>query len=155
MSSTSLGPSDAIDLPVRRIVYDGFITEGISLPRSEVAARLSLPETDVAAAFRRLAQAHVLVLQPESGEVLMANPFSSVPTAFRVTSGLMHWWGNCIWDALGILAMIAQDGAVVTSCPDCGEGVTLSISAGRLPHADGIVHFAVPAAHWWDDIVFT
>jgi hypothetical protein len=148
-------PLPHIDVQVRRAIYDRFIAAASSISRAEVAAQLSLPEAEVVAAYNRLAEAHVLVLQPQSGQVLMANPFSAVPTAYRVISGGMQWWGNCIWDALGILAMIAQDGAVETSCPDCGEGVTLSISAGRLSDADGIVHFAVPAAHWWDDIVFT
>jgi hypothetical protein len=30
----------------------------------------------------------------------------------------------------------------------------LEVERGEL-HADGVAHFAVPAAHWWDDIGFT
>jgi hypothetical protein len=36
----------------------------------------------------------------------MANPFSAVPTPFLVRSGDRSWYGNCIWDALGIPAML-------------------------------------------------
>ena len=153
--SNSTEKTSEIDAEVRRLVYDHFMTHGASVSRAEVAAQLSLPEALVEASYNRLAEAHVLVLQTESGQVLMANPFSAVPTAFRVVSGTRRWWGNCIWDALGILAMAAQGGTVQTSCPDCGEALTLSVADADLSHVEGIVHFAVPAAHWWDDIVFT
>jgi hypothetical protein len=153
--NSSLETASEIDVEVRRIVYDSFITHGISSSRDEVAARLDLPESEVAASFERLAAAHMLVLQPASGQVLMANPFSAVPTGFHVKSGSGAWWANCIWDALGILAMIAQDGTVETSCPDCGEALTLRVADGELAPSNSIVHFAVPAAHWWDNIVFT
>jgi hypothetical protein len=97
----------------------------------------------------------MLVLQPDSGEVLMASPFSAVPTAYRVEAGEQGWWANCIWDALGVCAMIRSDATVLTSCPDCGEAMSLTVEAGELLPAPGIVHFAVPAARWWKDIVFT
>src|SRR5437667_11759339 len=41
------------------------------------------------------------VLQ-ENGELWRAAPFSAVPTAFPVKVGDRSYYGNCIWDALGI-----------------------------------------------------
>ncbi len=111
--------------------------------------------SDVGQALQRLAGAHALVLQPASGEVLMANPFSAVPTAFVVSSAGRSWWGNCIWDGLGILAMLGADGSVATACPDCGEALTLSVRNGRVEGDPCLAHFAVPARSWWDDVVFT
>lgn len=148
--------SDAeIDVEVRRLVYDRFIIQASAVPRDEIARELELTEQQVATSLRRLAEAHMLVLQPVSGQVLMANPFSAVPTAFRVVSGEKRWWGNCIWDALGILAMTGRDGAVQTSCPDCGEALRCAVAGGELVEAEGVVHFAVPANRWWEDIVYT
>ncbi|GAC1618994.1 MAG: hypothetical protein PVS2B2_04300 [Candidatus Acidiferrum sp.] len=94
----------------------------------------------------------MLVLQP-SGEVLMANPFSAVPTPFVTEVGARRWFGNCIWDSLGILATLQADGRVLTSCGCCGDSMVLNLRGGMLT-GDGIVHFAIPARHWWDDIVF-
>jgi hypothetical protein len=31
----------------------------------------------------------------------------------------------------------------------------LEIAAGKLKRSEGIIHFAVPAHHWWDNIGFT
>ena len=153
----SLSPQTQADIDAlaRKIVYDHFILNASSPSRATVASGLSISDAEAAASFNRLAQAHLLVLQPQSGEILMANPFSAVPTPFRVTSEGRQWWGNCIWDALGILAMISEDGPVASPCPDCGEALTLAVSQGILAERSAIVHFAIPAAHWWDDIVFT
>lgn len=154
MSMSTETPSQ-IDSEVRRVIYDRFIHQAGPISRAQVAAELSLPEPEVTASYKRLADAHNLVLQPMSGEVLMANPFSAIPTAFRVVSGTRAWWANCIWDGLGVLAMTARDGSVETSCPDCGEALSLTVATDSLTRAEGVVHFAVAASHWWDDIVFT
>jgi len=144
-----------LGLAVRQSVYDGFIVEGRSRPAAEIAGRLEIGEGQVRHELENLAQAHALVLQAESGEVLMANPFSAVPTAFAVTTQGRSWWGNCIWDALGILAMTATDGEVTTACPDCGEALALAIRSGTLSGGPAIAHFTVPARLWWEDVVFT
>ena len=47
------------------------------------------------------------------------------------------------------------DGRVETSCPDCGEPLALEIRAAKLDDDSPLFHCLVPAAHWWDDIVFT
>ena len=33
--------------------------------------------------------------------------------------------------------------------------MSLNVLAGDLLETDGVVHFAVPAARWWDDVGFT
>jgi hypothetical protein len=119
------------------------------------AAELARPVDAVAAALRRLAQGHVLVLQPGSDEILMANPFSAVPTAFQVEADGRMYWGNCVWDALGILAMLNADGRVRTVCGDCGAALTVTVRDGAVGDAPSVAHFSVPTRHWWDNIVFT
>jgi hypothetical protein len=85
----------------------------------------------------------------------MAEPFSAVPTPFVVQAGARRWWGNCVWDALGILAMLRADGQVLTSCGCCGRAMTLEVQDGALRDAPGVVHYAIPARDWWRDVVFT
>ena len=83
----------------------------------------------------------------------MANPFSAVPTPYRVDAG-RRWFANCAWDAFGICAALHVDGRVETTCADCGETIT-SRSAGGPDDESLVFHCLVPAARWWDDIVFT
>ncbi len=144
----------AFDHEVRRLVYDRAMREGSPPTIAEAASALSTTPDNVSASFRRLADAHVLVLQRGTGEILMSNPFSAVPTPFLVRAGDGSWYGNCIWDAMGIPAMLEQDATIEASCGCCGTAMQLSIIDGSLGEASGIAHFAIPAAHWWDDIVF-
>ena len=107
------------------------------------------------AGWRELHEAHALVLNPGTDELRMANPFSAVPTAYRVHARGRWWYANCAWDAFGIPAALAADGRIESSCPDCGEPYAVEVTSGELDRADLLFHCLVPAAHWWDDIGFT
>lgn len=136
----------------------GMAVETGRVPQAdEIAAALELQAGEVEASLRRLAGGRVIVLSPapHATIVWMANPFSAVPTMFRVTSGDRSYWGNCIWDALGIISMMNGDGAISCPCGDCGEPMTLHVRDGALTNDGGIVHFGVPARRWWDNIGFT
>jgi hypothetical protein len=142
------------DTAVRSQVYRFFAREARSPARAEIAVALEGDEAQVGAAYQRLAEGRALVLQHD-GEILVAEPFSAVPTSFVVEMGGRSWWGNCIWDALGIPAMLKEDARIVTTCDDCGDEIALTIEGGELVEKSGRIHFVVPAEHWWNDIVYT
>ena len=119
----------------------------------ETAEALSSTLYDVQAVYQRLADGRALVLQG-NGEILMAEPFSAVPTPFQVEVGNRSWWGNCIWDALGIPAMLNVDARIVTACGCCNDSMVLEVKDGLLTGTTGIVHYAIPPKDWWKDIVF-
>jgi Alkylmercury lyase len=95
------------------------------------------------------------VLNPATTEIRMANPFSAVPTAYRVQAAGRWWYANCAWDALGICAALQVDGRIEASCPDCGDAIALEVRDQRPDDERLWFHCLVPAAHWWDDIIFT
>lgn len=146
-----------LDREVRRYVY-GEIIERATVPgAAHVARGMGLAVDEVIASFRRMQDAHILVLQEGSAEILMAPPFSAVPTPFVVDTGVRSWWGNCIWDALGVVAMVHGDAVITTGCGDCNDAIVVRIEGGeaRLDAGDAIIHFAIPARRWWDNIKFT
>ena len=147
-------PIEDRDVHVRAAVYDTAMSTGSPPAAVDLAAQLGIPLAEVRDSLERLAAGRALVLQPNSREVLMANPFSAVPTPFAVRAGGRLYFGNCIWDALGIPAMLHADGEVIASCGCCGEAMTLAVADQRLEPASGVVHFAIPAKRWWDDIVY-
>lgn len=119
---------------------------------AEIASSLGIAEEDTRASAGRLADAHILVLQ-ENGEILMAAPFSAVPTPFLVRTRAFQCFANCVWDAMGIPVMVRTTATIETACGCCGNQMVLQIDGGLK--GEGVVHFAVPARQWWDDIVFT
>ena len=142
-------------LAVRNLTYRMFVDGGRAPTVDEVAREGDLTSTEVEASWRELHRAHALVLEPATTEIRMVNPFSAVPTAHRVHAAGRWWYGNCAWDAVGICAALHADGQLETSCPDCGERIALAVRDQRVDDERVLFHCLVPAAHWWDDIVFT
>lgn len=147
--------TQTVDRAVRLEVYRYFVDQGRPPVPAEIAQALNMDQTSVEGSLRRLADGHVLVLAPGTPYIWMANPLSAIPTPFSVEAEGRTWFGNCIWDALGVVAMLGGTGSVRTWCPDCREGLAVSVDDNHLSSGEGIVHFAVPAAHWWNDIGFT
>jgi hypothetical protein len=143
---------DERDIQVRNHVYRRFVELGRAPVLGELQEELG---DDVEPALRRLDDAHALVLEPDRAEIRMANPFSAVPTRYRVEAGGRSWYGNCAWDAFGIPAALHVDGHVSSVCSDCGEPIEIDVRARRPVPDEHVFHVTVPAAHWWDDIVFT
>jgi len=139
------------DDQVRARVYDVTMHSGRPPLVADLAAHFGADAAEVADSLQRLAAGRVLVVRDE---VVMAAPFSAVATPFVVDSGSVSYFANCIWDALGIPAMLHRDAEIRTSCGDCGTGMTVRVEDG-VAHGDGLIHFALPARQWWNDIVFT
>jgi Alkylmercury lyase len=146
---------DPEDLAVRNETYRQFVATGRAPSAAEVGATLGRSGTDVLAGWRRLHGAHALVLDAARTSIRMANPFSAVPTGYRVQAGGRWWYANCAWDAFGICAALHEDGRIETSCADCGEPLAVVVRDERPDDVDLLFHCLVPARQWWDDIVFT
>ncbi len=144
-----------LDAHVRRIVYEHTNLYGHPPTIAALSVAATSSDTEIRAALRRLAEGRVLVLQPETGEILMAPPFSTVPTPFVVETTRHTSFANCAWDALGVPIMLRQPARVITGCGCCGEAITLDVSPDHPQDSTSIIHFAVPAARWWHDIVYT
>ena len=122
---------------------------------AQVAEALGRPEGEIREALNHLAAAKVLILAPNDGDIWAANPFCAVPSGFRVLAGEKTYWGICIWDSLGIAAALGKDAVIRAPCGDCGEPMELRVEGDRLLQGEGVIHFAVPARRWWDNIGFT
>jgi len=154
----SLDPSPAaFDAAARTQIYEYIFGKGRIPSLPELAGALSQPEADTGASLKRLAEAHMLVLAPDSDEIVLANPFSAVASPFAVTVDGRQFYAACIWDALGIPAMLGHDGVINTSCGCCGLPMQVTISGGTAAASapEALAHFALPAARWWNDIITT
>ena len=145
---------DDDDVALLNLTYARFVDLGRAPTAAEVAGAAGLREAQVQACWERLHDAHALVLDP-AGAIRMANPFSGVPTAYRVHAAGRWWFGNCAWDAFGICAALHQGGRIETACGDCRQPARIAVRDQRPDDDSLLFHCLVPAARWWDDIVFT
>jgi hypothetical protein len=145
-----------VETDVRVAIYRSFVETGRPPMPAELAAQLGASLDDVEDALRSLAEQDVIALIPGTSFVWLAHPFSAAAAPFRVTSGARRWDAICVWDALGILALVEADGRVETSCPDCGESLAVEV-AGEAVHGPrgALAHFGVPASRWYEDVGYT
>ena len=145
---------DPKDLEARNATYRRFVELGRAPTADEVGAAIGADTDWVRASWRRLHDAHALVLDA-NGDIRMANPFSAVPTEYRVDAAGRSWFANCAWDAFGIGVVLGGDIVIHTACPDCAEPIDLAVHERRPEDASLVFHVLVPAAEWWADIGYT
>jgi alkylmercury lyase-like protein len=145
---------EGFDSHLRLFVYREMIRTGRCPTVAQMAKSLKMPVKMVRAGLSRLSESHAFMLQ-EDGELWRVAPFSTIPTPFPVTVGSRSWFGNCIWDALGIPAMLGKDAKIEAACGCCNLAMRVEVRDGKLRGRPGIIHIAVPAREWYKDVAFT
>jgi hypothetical protein len=143
------------DIQVKLAVYQHFAERGRAPSPVEVGARVGADVASVLDAYARLRALRVLVLEADGSSIRMAPPFSGVPTQHTVQVGPIQYYANCAWDALGVPAALHQPATIRSRCAQSDEPFRLAVGLQGPEPSDWVFHCLVPAAKWWDDIVFT
>jgi hypothetical protein len=140
---------------MRLFVYQHF-AETRRAPRiEEAASHFGLSHDEASATYEELHRRHAFYLKPGTHEILMANPFSGVETAFRVHANGKTYFANCAWDSLGIPAALHTDARVEAACAQSGEAIEVRVTNQQVQLSGALVHFLVPFRDWYDDLSFT
>jgi hypothetical protein len=135
----------------------------------ETAAHFNITAEEAGGIYKELHNRHAFFLEPETLIIRMANPFSGIPTDFKVHANGKTYFANCAWDMLGIPAAFHSDATIDAVCTESKESIRLEIKNGELAQsptfAPGtsagvtnnqlLIHFPLPFARWYDDLVFT
>lgn len=149
-------PNDPFDTQVKLAIYAMIAETGRVPNSSDVSRKVDVGENEIVEAFKRLHATRLLLPEPgDPTRIRMAPPFSGIPTKFPVEANGKHYYANCVWDAFGIAAALHCDAISHASDGHTGEALTLEVKNGAPVVKPYVAHFAVPAAHWWDDLVFT
>jgi hypothetical protein len=142
------------------------------------AAHFNISTEEAGEYYKELHNRHAFFLDLETLTIRMANPFSGIPTDFKVHANGKTYYANCAWDMLGIPAALHTDAVIEAKFTESNETVklenqdghdTLSDSEGSLPRQTEtlrsqrtlpqsdmlLIHFPLPFSHWYDDLVFT
>jgi Alkylmercury lyase len=143
---------------VRKAIFEHFLEHAAPPVIEELMTGFSLTREDAGDVLRGLEAARHVALVKGTDRILMAFPFSAGATAFRVDVGGRRYFANCAWDAIAFHAMLRTPVRVDSFCHHCGTPITVELRDGRAVLVDPpetVVYLAVPAAHWWDDIIAT
>jgi len=140
---------------VKLAVYRHFAESGAAPSVQTLAERLGVDASAVRKSYGELRAARVLWLEPDGETIRMAPPFSGVPTDHSVQIGQQRYFANCAWDALGIPAALHAPAVVRSHCAESREPLELTVGVDGPPESSWVFHSLVPAARWWQDLVFT
>jgi hypothetical protein len=143
------------DTRVKLAIYHATAEVGTPPRLEEVARRVAATPAEVHQAYARLGASRLLVLEPDGVTIRMAPPFSGIPTQHEVRVDGVVYHANCAWDALGIPAALHRSAEVRSRCEQSLEPLLLQVGPEGPEPSTWLFHCLVPAARWWQDIVFT
>jgi hypothetical protein len=144
-----------LDTAVKIAVYRTTARLGSVPHLAQVAELVGAPAAAVKDAYGRLRAQRLLLLEADGITIRMAPPFSGVPTQHRVMVDGVAFYANCAWDALGIPAALHRPGLVHSRCEASREPLVLEVGLDGPAPSSWLFHCLVPAAKWWEDLVFT
>ena len=150
--------NDLLLWSARAFIYERFAATATAPSAADVAARFDLTDEQAEALLRALHDRHALFLEPGSAplRVRMANPFSAVITPYQTLVAGQLYFANCAWDTFGIAAALHADEAEIRSvCAATGAPIRLRLAGGVVSGGGARVHFLLPFARWYDDLVHT
>ena len=147
---------DPLIWDVRAFVYAHFVDTTRAPQVGDIAAHFNIAPEIAANALRSLHDRHALFLEPATTQIRIANPFSAIPTDYKVHARGKTYTANCAWDSFGIVAALhEQDAEIHARCTHSGEPIDLRVANGAVMASSAVVHFLVPFQRWYDDLVHT
>ncbi len=183
---------DTLLWQIRHFVYQHFADTTHAPSVADTSAHFNISIEEASEYYKELHNRHAFFLDLETLTIHMANPFSGIPTNFKVHANGKTYFANCAWDMLGIPAALHSDAVIEAICTESNEQVQLEVRDGQisgvvtlsgsegsrpvkretlrswreapLPHTVPasfresdmlLVHFPLPFARWYDDLIFT
>lgn len=145
---------------VRHFVYSHFAETTRPPTVEETAAHFNISAGEAGELYKELHNRHAFFLEPGALAIRMANPFSGIPTDFKVHANGKTYFANCAWDMLGIPAALHCDAIIDAVCTESNEIVQLEVKDRQITNPQStdsqlLIHFPLPFARWYDDLVFT
>jgi hypothetical protein len=159
LSQSSLSVS--LSRKVRKYLFDYFEEHASSPVIEQIMKKFELTRLEGYRVLLDLESAHHIVLVPETQRILMAWPFSSIATPFKVnlSNNEKEHFANCAWDAVAFHVMLRKEQRIDSFCHHCAEKMSIHLKdqkkVSACPSDDPLVYLSLPAAKWWDNILRT
>lgn len=147
--------NESLPWEIRAYVYKHFAETTRPPSIEETSKQFSISVEQAASQYQKLHNHHALFLEPNTLRIRMANPFSGVPTDFKVYANENVYYANCAWDMLGIPAALHSDATLEAHCADSNEQIQINVRNGKVSESEVKINFPLPFSRWYDDLIFT
>lgn len=144
---------------IRKFVLDHFVEYSRAPLAEEIMERFKISKREVFNALDSLEKGRLLYRLKGTQRILMAHPFSNMPTSYQViTESGKIYYANCAWDSVALHFLLRQPVQVKSYCFHCSDVIQLALRNEKLVEKkpeNFLVHFSKPLAQWWEDVVDT
>ena len=117
---------------VRHFVYQHFTDTTYPPSVEDTAIHFNISTEEASNYYKELHNRHAFFVEPETLSIRMANPFSGIPTDFKVHANGKIYYANCAWDMFGIPAVLDTDAIIEAACTDSNELVRIEIINSQI-----------------------
>jgi hypothetical protein len=152
--------SEKLQKNVRKYIFEHFEEHAVGPVLEQIMRKFGLDRSSAFKVLTDLQSARHIALLTGTQRILMAFPFSSIVTPFRVrVAGKdKEYFANCAWDAVAIHVALGNELWISSYCHHCSEDVKIHLKDQRVvSQSDNqpIVYLALPASRWWENILLT
>jgi hypothetical protein len=128
---------------------------GFAPPPEALASTVGCDVPALEAHLRSLADAHALLLHPNSTRPWVVHPFALAPGSCWVRTPRRGYWANCLYCAFGVAAALDSDAIITTRYGGEDEPARYEVQRGAgVARSSDIFHLSTPPARWWDNVIF-
>jgi len=145
---------------VRKYIFEHFEEHTTAPVLEQIMRKFGMDRASAFKVLVDLQSARHIALLTGTQRILMAFPFSSIVTPFRVkvAGKAKEYFANCAWDAVAIHVALGKEQWISSYCHHCSEDIKIHLEDQRVVAESDtrpLVYLALPASKWWDNIVLT
>jgi hypothetical protein len=159
MSQSSI--TDNLQKNVRKYIFEHFEEHTTAPVLEQIMRKFELDRTSAFKVLVELQSTRHIALLPGTQRILMAFPFSSIVTPFRVrlTEKDKEYFANCAWDAVAVHVALGEEQWISSYCHHCSEDIKIHLKDQKVVSSQSdnrpLVYLALPASKWWENILLT
>lgn len=112
-----------------RTILSLYAELGRAPTRADMAAKTGMPEARLSTFLASLGSHDLIGLDDDTGELMLAYPFTEAATGHRIHLGKHTLNALCAIDALGVAAMYRRGISISSRCHQCGSPIKVETAA--------------------------
>src|SRR5689334_21625573 len=107
---------DAFDLKLRTAVYRHFADTGRAPALAAMRDAMGAAADQIQDGYRPTYRKRMLAPRDDFSSIVMAPPFSGVPTQHQARVNGTDYFASCAWDFFGIVSALGGTGEIASRC---------------------------------------